>query len=181
MASPVLLIVGLGNPGERYAETRHNAGLKFLQQVAADTGATFRFESTFEGSVANARIDCNDVRLFAPGTFMNDSGRAVAKVVRFFKVPVEQLLIAHDELDLPPGTVRLKLFKGACQVVGRKSPKSLYNLSLATYDKGDMFDQSASEGFIRIWGLPVRTQAQAQLLGEAEGPLSIIPPAKEGD
>jgi len=76
------------------------------------------------------------------------------------------------------GTVRLKLFKGGCSVVGRKSPKSLYNYSLATYDKGDQFDQSASPGFIHIWGLPVRTQAQVQLIGEAEGPLSIMAPKR---
>jgi argininosuccinate synthase len=64
------------------------------------------------------------------------------------------------------GTVRLKLFKGSCSVVGRKSPKSLYNLSLATYDKGDKFDQSAAEGFIHLWGLPLKTQAQVQGAGE---------------
>ena len=74
------------------------------------------------------------------------------------------------------GTVRLKLFKGTSSVVGRKSPKSLYSLGLATYDKGDEFDQSAAEGFIHLWGLPVRTQAQVQLIGEPEGPLSIPPP-----
>jgi argininosuccinate synthase len=66
------------------------------------------------------------------------------------------------------GTVRVKLFKGNCIVVGRKSPYSLYNLSLATYDKGDLFDQSASPGFIHIWGLPVRTQTQAQPLEKLE-------------
>ena len=76
------------------------------------------------------------------------------------------------------GTVRLKLFKGSSSVVGRKSPKSLYNYGLATYDKGDEFDQSASPGFIHIWGLPVRTQAQVQLLGKAEGPLSIMIPKR---
>jgi len=66
------------------------------------------------------------------------------------------------------GTVRLKLFKGSCQVVGRKSPKSLYSYGLATYDKGDQFDQSASPGFIHIWGLPLRTQAQAQGISDLE-------------
>lgn len=66
------------------------------------------------------------------------------------------------------GTVRVKLFKGNCLVVGRKSPHSLYSHSLATYDKGDIFDQSASPGFIHIWGLPVRTQAQVQLQGQTE-------------
>jgi len=78
------------------------------------------------------------------------------------------------------GMVRLKLFKGNCTVVGRKSPFSLYRHSLATYDKGDEFDQSASPGFIHIWGLPVKTQAQVQLLGETEGPLGITAP-KEGE
>jgi len=74
------------------------------------------------------------------------------------------------------GAVRLKLFKGNSIIVGRKSPHSLYRLSLATYDKGDQFDQSASVGFIHLWGLPVKTQAQVQLLGDEEGPLSIMGP-----
>ncbi|MFC2045691.1 argininosuccinate synthase [Chloroflexota bacterium] len=74
------------------------------------------------------------------------------------------------------GNVRIKLFKAHSTVVGRKAPRSLYNLSLATYDKGDLFDQSASAGFIHLWGLPVKTQAQVQLLAEKEGPLSIVAP-----
>ncbi|MFC1966036.1 argininosuccinate synthase [Chloroflexota bacterium] len=74
------------------------------------------------------------------------------------------------------GTVRMKLLKGHSTVVGRKSPMSLYNISLATYDKGDQFDQSAAAGFIHLWGLPVKTQAQVQLLGDKEGPLSIMAP-----
>ena len=74
------------------------------------------------------------------------------------------------------GTVRMKLFKGHSTVVGRKSPDSLYNLSLATYDKGDQFDQSAAVGFIHLWGLPVKIQAQVQLLTDKEGPLSIMAP-----
>ncbi len=77
------------------------------------------------------------------------------------------------------GKVKIKLFKGHSSVAGRESPKSLYNLSLATYDKGDQFDQSASVGFIHLWGLPVRTQAQVQLLGDKEGPLSIMAPKEE--
>ena len=74
------------------------------------------------------------------------------------------------------GTVRLKLFKGSSSIVGRKSPYSLYSYGLATYDKGDQFDQSASPGFIHIWGLPVKNQAQVQLLGDKEGPFSITTP-----
>ncbi len=74
------------------------------------------------------------------------------------------------------GTVRMRLYKGNAQVVGRKSPKSLYNLSLATYDKGDKFDQSAAVGFIHLWGLPVTTQAQVQLLTDTEEPMALMAP-----
>jgi argininosuccinate synthase len=77
------------------------------------------------------------------------------------------------------GTIRVKLFKGHATVVGRKSPYSLYNLSLATYDKGDKFNRKAAEGFIHLWGLAVKTQAQVQLLGDKEGPLSIVGPEEE--
>jgi argininosuccinate synthase len=77
------------------------------------------------------------------------------------------------------GTVRIKLFKGQATVVGRKAPYSLYNLSLATYNEGDTFNQKAAEGFIHLWGLALKTQAQVQLLGDKEGPLSIIGPAEE--
>jgi argininosuccinate synthase len=76
------------------------------------------------------------------------------------------------------GAVRMKLFKGHATIVGRKSPWSLYNLSLATYDKGDKFNRKAAEGFIQLWGLPVKTQAQVQLLGDKEGPLSIVEKTK---
>lgn len=72
------------------------------------------------------------------------------------------------------GTVRLKLYKGHAMVVGRQSPRSLYDIGLATYDKGDKFDQDSAKGFIDLWGLSVKTQAQVQLLGDKEGPMSII-------
>ena len=77
------------------------------------------------------------------------------------------------------GTVRMKLFKTSATVVGRRSPRSLYNLSLATYDKGDQFDQSASVGFIHLWGLPAKNQAQAQILSDVQGPLSIMAPEED--
>lgn len=79
----------------------------------------------------------------------------------------------HSSQRHVTGAVRLKLHKGTCSVVGRKSPKSLYSYQLATYDKGDQFDQSSAAGFIQIWGLPARVQAKAQLLTQPEGPLGI--------
>jgi argininosuccinate synthase len=72
------------------------------------------------------------------------------------------------------GTIRLKLFKGNSSIVGRKALRSLYNIGLATYDKGDQFDHSSAVGFINLWGLPARTQTQVQLLGDTEGPISLI-------
>jgi PTH1 family peptidyl-tRNA hydrolase len=108
VTSPILLLVGLGNPGDRYAHTRHNAGSRFVHQAAFDAGAVFRNEPKFNGRVASARIGGQDVRLFVAAAYMNESGRAIAGVARFYKVPVEQILVAHDELDLPPGAVRLK-------------------------------------------------------------------------
>jgi argininosuccinate synthase len=72
------------------------------------------------------------------------------------------------------GTIRTKLYRGNASIVGRKAVKSLYHIGLATYDKGDQYDHSAAEGFIYLWGLPVKTQARVQLLGDAEGPLSIM-------
>lgn len=77
------------------------------------------------------------------------------------------------------GTIRLKLFKGVCQVVGRQSERSLYNYSLATYDRGDSFDYKAAEGFIKLWGLPLKTQAQVQMIGQGNETLSILPPKVE--
>ena len=108
MSASYQLLVGLGNPGARYEATRHNAGAWLLEQVARRHATGFRSLPRCFGSMADADIEGIRVRLFRPDTFMNHSGRAVAAVAGFYKVPVERILIAHDEIDLPPGTVRLK-------------------------------------------------------------------------
>ncbi len=112
MADPIAAIVGLGNPGPRYAETRHNAGYAFLVAVAGDLGAELRPEQRFRGWTARGQVDGHPVRLLAPQTFMNRSGSSVAEFVRFFKIPLHQVLIAHDDLDLAPGVVRVKVGGG---------------------------------------------------------------------
>jgi PTH1 family peptidyl-tRNA hydrolase len=104
----VSLIVGLGNPGSEYAQTRHNAGFWFVETVAARYGAELRRESKFHGWAGRTRVGGDDVWLLIPDTFMNRSGQAVSALARFFKIPVESILVAHDELDLPPGVARLK-------------------------------------------------------------------------
>ena len=108
MSASYQLLIGLGNPGARYEATRHNAGVWLLDRVAQRHATGFRSLPRCFGFVADADIEGTRVRLFRPDTFMNYSGRAVAAVAGFYKVPVERILIAHDEIDLPPGTVRLK-------------------------------------------------------------------------
>lgn len=102
------LIVGLGNPGPDYQDTRHNAGFWFVDRIAADFNDPFRAEAKFHGLLARVSVNGRDLRLLKPTTFMNHSGRSVAAVARYFDIPPEQILIAYDELDLPPGVVRLK-------------------------------------------------------------------------
>lgn len=101
-----ILVAGLGNPGEQYAQTRHNAGFWFLDALAAKVGAAFA--NKFHGQFA-AIPGC---KLLRPATFMNDSGRAVAAARAYFRIPAESILVAHDEADLPPGAARLKFGGG---------------------------------------------------------------------
>jgi PTH1 family peptidyl-tRNA hydrolase len=108
MAQGVSLIVGLGNPGRNYAETRHNAGFRFIDALLRQTGVALKSESRFDGEVGKTFIGGHDVLLLMPKTFMNASGQSVAKLARFYKIPADAILVVHDELDLPPGTVRLK-------------------------------------------------------------------------
>lgn len=106
------LIVGLGNPGPEYARTRHNAGFRFVDELAAKAGASFRLDSKLFGETARVDIAGQPVWLLKPATFMNLSGKSVNAALRFWKFEPEQALLAHDELDLPPGVARLKFDGG---------------------------------------------------------------------
>ncbi len=112
MAQGISLIVGLGNPGPEYAETRHNAGFRFLDALLSGTGVVLKHESRFNGEVSRFAIAGRDVWLLKPTTFMNHSGEAVSKLARFYKIPPAEILVVHDELDLPPGVARLKIGGG---------------------------------------------------------------------
>ncbi|MBT8051296.1 MAG: aminoacyl-tRNA hydrolase [Gammaproteobacteria bacterium] len=102
------LIIGLGNPGRKYTETRHNAGFWFLDRLADAAGLSFRRSLRLQSNVAKGNIHGRDCVLAKPRTFMNESGRAVRAVIDYYKTAAPQVLVAYDELDLPPGTVRLK-------------------------------------------------------------------------
>lgn len=122
------LIVGLGNPGADYCETRHNAGFWLCERLAREIGATFSHESRFHGLVAYARFTLSKPRegrsgnsandaasrawLLMPQTFMNRSGLSVGALARFHRIPPAEILVIHDELDIPPGELRLKFGGG---------------------------------------------------------------------
>ena len=112
MFSRVELVVGLGNPGSRYDATRHNAGFWWVEALARRRGAAFRNNSRFSGEVAEVRADVGVVRLLKPTTFMNHSGRAVNAICDFYRIETEAVLVVHDEIDLAPGAVRLKIGGG---------------------------------------------------------------------
>lgn len=104
----VKLIVGLGNPGPEYDQTRHNAGALFVERVASQQGASLSPDRKFFGLTGKFSHQGHDVRLLIPTTYMNRSGQAVAALAGFFRIAPEEILVAHDELDMPPGVAKLK-------------------------------------------------------------------------
>ena len=110
--SEIKLIVGLGNPGREYEATRHNAGFWWVDELARAQGANFKADNKFHGLVARVSLHGHDVHLLKPQTFMNVSGRAVVALALFYKILPDQILVVHDELDLPPGSAKLKLGGG---------------------------------------------------------------------
>lgn len=108
MEQDIVMVVGLGNPGADYENTRHNAGALFVEALAREAGQTLRPDRKYHGLYARINWQGLDLHLLNPTTFMNRSGLSIKALADFFKIPPEQILVAHDELDLPPGTAKLK-------------------------------------------------------------------------
>ena len=113
MASGISLIAGLGNPGPRYEDTRHNAGFWFVEELAERFGGEWKDESRFKSRVCDVRVSGQRIWLLAPQNFMNHSGQAGAAFARYYRIDPGHVLVAHDELDIPPGRIKLKLGGGA--------------------------------------------------------------------
>lgn len=109
----ISLIVGLGNPGREYESSRHNAGFWLVEALARRHGGTFRMEPRFRAELARVRMAGAECWLLKPQDYMNNSGRVTAAVAAFYKLEAAALLVAHDELDLPPGELRIKSGGGA--------------------------------------------------------------------
>jgi PTH1 family peptidyl-tRNA hydrolase len=112
MSDNLGVIAGLGNPEDRYADTLHNAGFWCLDELARRANATFNYEKRFDAETCKVLIGGSDVWLVKPQSYMNNSGRPVRAVLDYYRIPVDRLLVVHDEIDLPPGTLRLKLDGG---------------------------------------------------------------------
>jgi len=112
MTTHLTIIAGLGNPEARYERTLHNAGFWFVDELARRDGTQFKYEKRFDADICRVKIAGNDVWLVKPQSYMNLSGGPVRALLDYYRLSADQLLVAHDEIDLPPGTVRLKLAGG---------------------------------------------------------------------
>ena len=138
------MIVGLGNPGSEYEQTRHNAGFWFLDELAWQWKVSFKEEKKFFGEVVRASLPDGDVWLLKPMTFMNRSGQSVAALAQFYKIKPEEILVVHDELDIPCGRIKFKLGGGNGGHNGLKdiqarlgTPADYYRLRLGIDHPGD--------------------------------------------
>ena len=140
------VIVGLGNPGSKYTETRHNAGFWFVEELAAASGNPFRPEKKFHGEVTKVSAAGNDIWLLKPDTFMNRSGLAVKSLMSFYRLKPENLLVAHDEIDLPPGTIKLKTggghggHNGLRDIISHLGTKDFHRLRIGVGHPGNKDD-----------------------------------------
>lgn len=112
MSSGIQLIVGLGNPGQEYEQTRHNAGAWFVLELAHSVHTTLRHVSKYHGLHAQIKLHGHECHLLIPTTFMNLSGQSVQALASYYKIPANAILVAHDEIDLPAGEARLKFDGG---------------------------------------------------------------------
>lgn len=158
----IKLIVGLGNPGPTYEKTRHNAGVWFLEYLADAHHSTFKTEKSFHGLVTSVSIGQQSCRLLYPTTFMNHSGRAIQAMAHFYQYKPEEILIAHDELDLPAGTSRLKLggghggHNGLRDIINCLGTQQFFRLRLGIGHPGHK-DQVLNY----VLGTPSRTEREA--------------------
>ena len=176
---PLRLIVGLGNPGAEYAETRHNAGFWLCERLADTLGVRFSHESRFHGLVANAREA--GVWLLMPQTFMNRSGQAIGALARFYRIEPSEILVVHDELDIPPGQLRLKFGGGLGGHNGLKDTSA----HLGTHDYwrlrigiGHPGDRNEVVNFVLK---PARREEQQQIDEAIDKALAVWPQLARGE
>ncbi|RMD71898.1 MAG: aminoacyl-tRNA hydrolase [Gammaproteobacteria bacterium] len=171
------LIVGLGNPGTRYEQSRHNVGFWFIDALARRAHTPLRQEAKFHGEVGKLPQGC---WLLKPLTFMNRSGTAVAAMARYYRLAVEEILVAHDDLDLPPGTVRLKRgggaggHRGLMDIIAHLGDNAFYRLRLGIGHPG------RREDVVSYVLSPPSPEQRASILSAIDKALDAMPLILEG-
>jgi len=168
----IRLIVGLGNPGREYEATRHNVGFWWVEELARTHNLTFKHEAKFNGLTARGNVHGHEIMLLMPQTFMNHSGRAVGALVQFFKISPAEMLVVHDELDLPPGVARLKIggghggHNGLKDIIAHIGSKDFWRLRIGIGHPGDRAEVSNY-----VLGVPRREERELmdEALSKAQG------------
>ncbi|SEI56296.1 peptidyl-tRNA hydrolase, PTH1 family [Pseudomonas linyingensis] len=178
----IQLIVGLGNPGPEYEQSRHNAGALFVERLARHQGVSLSAERKYFGLVGKFSHQGRDVRLLIPTTYMNRSGQSVAALANFFRIPPAAILVAHDELDMPPGTAKLKVggghggHNGLRDIIAQLgNQNSFHRLRLGIGHPGD---KNLVSGF--VLGRAPRSE-QEKLEASIDFALDVLPEMLAGD
>ncbi len=175
MAINLKLLVGLGNPTAQYEKTRHNAGFWFLDEAAAKYGQTLHQDQKFHGLVGKLDLNGTVVHLLKPMTFMNRSGQSVGALTQYFKIDPSEILVVHDELDLPPGVARLKRggghggHNGLRDIISHLGSSDFYRLRLGIGHPGD---RAAVMDY--VLGVPSHTEMEL-LQGAVARALAFLP------
>jgi PTH1 family peptidyl-tRNA hydrolase len=178
----IQLIVGLGNPGPEYEQSRHNAGALFVERLARQQGVSLSADRKYFGLVGKFSHQGRDVRLLIPTTYMNRSGQSVAALANFFRIQPEAILVAHDELDMPPGTAKLKVggghggHNGLRDIIAQLgNQNSFHRLRLGIGHPGD---KNLVSGF--VLGRAPRSE-QEKLEASIDFALDVLPEMLAGD
>lgn len=177
---PIQLIVGLGNPGQEYELTRHNAGAWLVQRLTEQHKIDLRSEPKFKGLLGTISDHGNECKLFLPATYMNNSGLAVKAITSFYKIPVENILVAHDELDFLPGIVRIKQDGGANGHKGLISIIEHLNTAFYRLRIGIGRPENKDELTNYVLGNPSRSDKK-QIVTAIDLALSVMPLLLEGN
>ncbi|MEO6975896.1 MAG: aminoacyl-tRNA hydrolase [Gallionella sp.] len=185
--SAIRLIVGLGNPGREYETTRHNAGFLWVDELAREQKLNFKSEAKFHGLTARGQLHEHEVLLLKPQTFMNVSGRSVVALALFYKILPNQILVVHDELDLPPGSAKLKLggghggHNGLKDIIAQLGSKDFWRLRVGIGHPGDraevmnyVLKAPRKEEQILIDEAMQRAQGVAQLIIEGKQEAAML-------
>lgn len=172
----IQLIVGLGNPGPQYEYTRHNAGALFVERIAEKYNVSLVADRKYFGLFGRFTLNNQDIKLLIPTTYMNRSGQAVASLINFFRIPTDAILIAHDELDIPPGLAKLKQggghggHNGLRDIIAQcANQNNFYRLRLGIGHPGD-------KNLVSNFVLSKAPQQERQLLATSiENTLSVLP------